>query len=182
MSLTFPARFTLAAAMNPCPCGYFNDRRVTATARRDDPAHISKISGPLLDRIDIDIDVPAVNYKELRSGAAPEARLRFASAWCGPRGAAHRFAVTKRGFTPTRRWVPANPRLLRAEHRLRAPAGAGHGAAGLERPRPDRILKVARTVPISTRRQHRNQAHRRSYQTVRWTARSGHKTNKTSNR
>src|SRR5437764_14472286 len=73
MSLTFPARFMLAAAMNPCPCGYYNDpsRECHCT-----PAmiqrYMSKISGPLLDRIDIHIDVPAVNYKELRAASAPE--------------------------------------------------------------------------------------------------------------
>ena len=73
MSLTFPARFMLAAAMNPCPCGYFNDR--TRECHCTQPMiqrYVSKISGPLLDRIDIHIDVPAVNYKELRGGAAIE--------------------------------------------------------------------------------------------------------------
>src|SRR6266852_568008 len=73
MSLTFPARFMLAAAMNPCPCGYFNDR--TRECHCTQPMiqrYVSKISGPLLDRIDIHIDVPAVNYKELRGGSGPE--------------------------------------------------------------------------------------------------------------
>jgi magnesium chelatase family protein len=73
MSLTFPARFMLAAAMNPCPCGYFNDRsRECHCTPPMIQRYISKISGPLLDRIDIHIDVPAVNYKELRSGVSPE--------------------------------------------------------------------------------------------------------------
>jgi magnesium chelatase family protein len=74
MSLTFPARFMLAAAMNPCPCGFHG-----APSSRDCQCtgpmiqrYVSKISGPLLDRIDIHIDVPAVNYKELRGGSAPE--------------------------------------------------------------------------------------------------------------
>jgi len=73
MSLTFPARFMLAAAMNPCPCGFFNDR--TRDCHCTSPIiqrYISKISGPLLDRIDIHIDVPAVNYKEMRSTSVPE--------------------------------------------------------------------------------------------------------------
>jgi magnesium chelatase family protein len=65
--------------MNPCPCGYFNDR--TRECHCTPPIiqrYMSKISGPLLDRIDIHIDVPAVNYKELRSSSAPEdsARIR----------------------------------------------------------------------------------------------------------
>jgi magnesium chelatase family protein len=73
MSLTFPARFMLAAAMNPCPCGFFNDKsRECHCTPPMIQRYVSKISGPLLDRIDIHIDVPAVNYKELRAGASPE--------------------------------------------------------------------------------------------------------------
>ncbi len=66
MSLTFPARFMLAAAMNPCQCGFFGDpvRDCTCT-----PAliqrYLARISGPLLDRIDMHIQVPAVKYREL---------------------------------------------------------------------------------------------------------------------
>jgi magnesium chelatase family protein len=73
MSLTFPARFMLAAAMNPCPCGYFNDksRECTCTLPMIQ-RYVAKISGPLLDRIDIHIEVPAVQYKELRGSAAIE--------------------------------------------------------------------------------------------------------------
>src|SRR5579859_4426407 len=73
MPLTFPARFMLAAAMNPCPCGFFNDR--SRECRCTQPMiqrYMQKISGPLMDRIDIHIDVPAVNYKEMRSTVAPE--------------------------------------------------------------------------------------------------------------
>jgi magnesium chelatase family protein len=79
MSLTFPARFMLAAAMNPCPCGFFNDRaRECKCTPPMIQRYVSKISGPLLDRIDIHIDVPAVNYKELRSKvtAEPSASIR----------------------------------------------------------------------------------------------------------
>ncbi len=73
MSLTFPARFMLAAAMNPCPCGYFNDRsRECHCTQAMIQRYMAKISGPLLDRIDIHIDVPAVNYKEMRAGTEPE--------------------------------------------------------------------------------------------------------------
>ncbi|HTR64868.1 MAG TPA: YifB family Mg chelatase-like AAA ATPase, partial [Terriglobales bacterium] len=78
MSLTFPARFMLAAAMNPCPCGYFNDR--TRECRCGQPTiqrYMAKISGPLMDRIDIHIDVPAVNYKEMRAGTDPEASAQI---------------------------------------------------------------------------------------------------------
>ncbi len=73
MTLSFPSTLMLAAAMNPCPCGFYND----ATREcRCTPAiiarYVAKISGPLLDRIDIHIDVPAVKYSELRGGEAVE--------------------------------------------------------------------------------------------------------------
>lgn len=73
MSLTFPARFMLAAAMNPCPCGFFNDpsRQCTCTPPMIQ-RYISKISGPLLDRIDIHIDMPAVKFRELRNDGGGE--------------------------------------------------------------------------------------------------------------
>ncbi len=65
-TLTFPAQFMLAAAMNPCPCGYWNSVLKECVCT---PAQIqryrSKISGPLLDRIDLHLDVPEVSYKEL---------------------------------------------------------------------------------------------------------------------
>jgi len=73
MSLTFPSRFMLAAAMNPCPCGFFNDpsRECTCTPPLIQ-RYVSKISGPLLDRIDIHIDMPAVRYAELRQDSGGE--------------------------------------------------------------------------------------------------------------
>jgi len=73
MSLTFPSRFMLAAAMNPCPCGFFNDpsRECTCTPPTIQ-RYVSKISGPLLDRIDIHIDMPAVRFQELRQDAGGE--------------------------------------------------------------------------------------------------------------
>ncbi len=66
MSVTFPASFMLVAAMNPCPCGYFNDpNRTCHCSPPQIQRYVSRISGPLLDRIDIHIDVPAVKVSEL---------------------------------------------------------------------------------------------------------------------
>ena len=65
-SLTFPAHFTLVASMNPCPCGYFGSQRECQCSPMQIQRYVGKISGPLMDRIDIHIDVPAVNFKELR--------------------------------------------------------------------------------------------------------------------
>ncbi len=65
-SLTFPSKFMLVASMNPCPCGYFGSSRECKCNGFQIQRYISKISGPLMDRIDIHIDVPAVQFKELR--------------------------------------------------------------------------------------------------------------------
>lgn len=65
-SLTFPANFTLVASMNPCPCGYFGSSRECKCSAIQIQRYVGKISGPLMDRIDIHIDVPAVKFNELR--------------------------------------------------------------------------------------------------------------------
>ena len=73
---TFPSRFSLVAAMNPCPCGYLGD---PARECRCSPNQIEKyrqrISGPLLDRIDLHVDVPAVDYRELRAESGGETSM-----------------------------------------------------------------------------------------------------------
>jgi magnesium chelatase family protein len=67
-SITYPARFMLVAAMNPCPCGYFSDPNHECTCTYTKiHRYRSKISGPLMDRIDIHVEVPTVRYKDLAS-------------------------------------------------------------------------------------------------------------------
>ncbi len=67
-STTFPCRFQLVAAMNPCPCGYYNDSKFNCSCN---PGMLqkyrAKISGPILDRIDIQIEIPRLNYNEISS-------------------------------------------------------------------------------------------------------------------
>jgi magnesium chelatase family protein len=72
-SLTYPANFMLVAAMNPCPCGFFSDpTRDCKCSQNQIQSYISRISGPLLDRIDIQVEVPAVKYAELADGTTGE--------------------------------------------------------------------------------------------------------------
>ncbi len=73
ISLTYPARFMLVSAMNPCPCGYYGHptRECTCTPFMIQK-YISRISGPLMDRIDLHINVPAVKFDDLTGAAAPE--------------------------------------------------------------------------------------------------------------
>ncbi len=72
-SITYPSRFMLVAAMNPCPCGYFSDpqHECTCTAPMIQ-RYRSKISGPLLDRIDIHVEVPPLKFQELSRDAEAE--------------------------------------------------------------------------------------------------------------
>ena len=67
-TIKFPAQFMLVAAMNPCPCGYFgSDARRCKCTPGQIGRYLSKVSGPLVDRIDIHIDVPAISFRKLRS-------------------------------------------------------------------------------------------------------------------
>ncbi len=67
-SICFPAAFILVAAMNPCPCGYFTDpNKPCKCGSIQIERYLSRISGPLIDRIDIHVEVPVVPYRELRS-------------------------------------------------------------------------------------------------------------------
>ncbi|MDL1970749.1 MAG: YifB family Mg chelatase-like AAA ATPase [Candidatus Desulfofervidaceae bacterium] len=66
-TITYPARFILIASMNPCPCGYLGDPRHQCTCTYlQIQRYRAKVSGPLLDRIDLHVDVPAVDYRELK--------------------------------------------------------------------------------------------------------------------
>ena len=65
-STTFPAEFLLVAAMNPCPCGYRSDPRKSCSCTQPQvEKYLSRISGPLLDRIDLHVEVPAVPFTQL---------------------------------------------------------------------------------------------------------------------
>ena len=150
MSLTFPARFMLAAAMNPCPCGYFNDRsRECHCTPPLIQRYMSKISGPLLDRIDIHIDVPAVNYKEMRSGVEPESSAKIRERVMRARGAQlERFASAPREKLYCN--AQMGPRHIRAFCELSADCEKllerAMAQQGLTARAHDRILKVARTI------------------------------------
>jgi magnesium chelatase family protein len=139
----FPARFQLIAAMNPCPCGYFGHFGGKCRCTPDQVARYrGKISGPLLDRIDIHLEVPAVPQEDLLRQSAGEdsatVRARVA--------AAHRVQTDRQGKTNNRlatreigKWCTpdsaAEALLRQAISKLNLSARAYH-----------RVLKLARTV------------------------------------
>jgi len=147
MTLSFPATFMLAAAMNPCPCGYFNDSAHECTCTPPMiQRYVSKISGPLLDRIDIHIDVPAVKYKELRAEASAESSADIRARVECARSAQHL------RFTGNKIYANAQmtPKLIRKHCRLDAACEQllenAMTRMGLSARAHDRILKVSRTI------------------------------------
>jgi len=102
-SITYPASFMLMAAMNPCPCGYYGDPKKECSCT---PIQIhryrTKVSGPLLDRIDIHVEVPPVKYKELSDDAGGEGLLISRTVLTGP-GKFRRIGLKERAFIQTHR-------------------------------------------------------------------------------
>jgi len=148
MSVCYPSRMMLAAAMNPCPCGYFGDpRRRCSCGPLVVNRYLSRVSGPLLDRIDIHIDVPAVPHRELsceRSGDPSEAiRERVAAArqrqlerFAERRGVFANAHMAPRDLASSCRISQGADALLKsAIARLNLSARAYH-----------RVLKISRTI------------------------------------
>ena len=142
MTLSFPSRFMLVAAMNPCPCGFFGDtsrecRCTGAIIQR----YLSKISGPLLDRIDLHVEVPAVAYKEMRgagdgvTSAEIRARVESARALQRQRGF-YNAHIPHRHLRKLCALDEAGERTLEMAVRRMGLSARAH----------DRILKVARTI------------------------------------
>ncbi|HEY0408436.1 MAG TPA: YifB family Mg chelatase-like AAA ATPase [Pyrinomonadaceae bacterium] len=151
MSLTFPASFMLAAAMNPCPCGFWNDpTRECRCTPLQIQRYVGRISGPLLDRIDIHIDVPAVRFKELTGSdaAAPEPE---SSASIRQRviGARERQRERFKGETLFAN-AQMTPRLIRRHCLIDAESErlleGAMARLGLSARAYDRILKTSRTI------------------------------------
>jgi magnesium chelatase family protein len=149
--ITYPSRFMLVCAMNPCRCGYFGDPNHTCTCTPDAVRrYLDKISGPLLDRIDIQIELPAVSYNEL-SSAAPtgetsavirervnrarrfsEERLRLGGDEGGVLNANLGPRLLRKYCTPDKEGQD----LMREAYETLGLSARGH----------DRVLRVARTI------------------------------------
>lgn len=149
MSLTFPASFMLAAAMNPCPCGFWNDpTRECRCTPLQIQRYIGRISGPLLDRIDIHVDVPAVKFRELTGEPGPDSE---SSAVIRERVIQARERQQKR-LQGEKIFSNASmtPRMIRGHCRIDAESEQMLERAmtrlGLSARAYDRILKVSRTI------------------------------------
>ena len=155
-SLAYPADFMLVASMNPCPCGHFgNARKACVCSPMDIRRYRAKLSGPLLDRIDLHVDVPAVAYDDLASGQCGESSLAM-----GKRIATARRIQTER-YTAyaAEQNMPASlcrtnadlsGRALETFCRLKPQSveflGRAVAALGLSARAYTRIVRIARTI------------------------------------
>lgn len=146
-TLTFPANFMLVAAMNPCPCGYFGSAQKKCKCSPNQiERYISKISGPLLDRIDIHTEVPAVSFSKLRSRQAAMSSAEIKNKVTAARNIQQkRFAET----ATTTNAAMTHKQVLRfcgldtgSEMMLKA----AMNEFGLSARAHDKICKVARTI------------------------------------
>lgn len=151
--VTFPCSFMLVGAMNPCRCGYFGHPTKACTCRPDDiKRYISRISGPMLDRIDIQIEMPALSYDEI---SAPNTAAESSETIRRRVTAARQFAQERmRRCAPERTPVHCNAQLDAAGiHAFCQPdegaaelLKAAYDRMGLSARGYDRILRVARTI------------------------------------
>ncbi len=146
-AVTFPAEFILVAAMNPCPCGYRSDpRRSCSCTAPQVEKYLSKISGPLLDRIDLHVEVPAVAFSQLSEAPPGPSSAELRSLVMRARARqAERFG--NRGSQVNGRMTP---RMIRKYCPLKSEAASLLKGAmeelGLSARAHDRVLRVARTI------------------------------------
>src|SRR4029077_11032187 len=146
-STMFPASFMLIAALNPCPCGYRNDpRRDCHCTVPQIERYMSKISGPLLDRIDIHIEVPAVPFRELAATTPGTSSAAMREAVVGARMIQRkRFAgsTTRQNGQMSHRQIRSFCQLDEAGMNL---LKATMTELGLSARAHDKILRLARTI------------------------------------
>ncbi|HHS12153.1 MAG TPA: ATP-binding protein [bacterium] len=147
LAITFPAAFMLVSAMNPCPCGYFSSpTHECACTLQQVQRYRARISGPLMDRIDLHVDVPAVKFRELseeRWGDTSEtirSRVRVSRD-----RQLHRFRGTGL-YCNAHMGSREIRRFCRIDESCDALLGKAIGRLGLSARAYDRILKVGRTI------------------------------------
>lgn len=147
MTATYPASFMLVAAMNPCPCGYFGDRRRPC---RCTPQQIrqyqGRISGPLLDRIDLHVEVPSVGYRELTARETGESSATIRSRIEGARQRQKRRFEGDETLFNARMSDRQVRSLCPLDEESRQMIEMAIDRLGLSARAHTRILKVARTI------------------------------------
>jgi magnesium chelatase family protein len=148
LSLTYPAEFMLVAAMNPCPCGFHTDPNNECSCTPPQiQKYLSKVSGPLLDRIDIHIEVPAVRYKDLASESTGEGSVTIRERVKKARAVQQeRFKNKKNLFCNARMESKDLREFCQIDARSHELLKMAISKLGLSARAYDRIQKVARTI------------------------------------
>ena len=147
--LTFPSSFMLVCAMNPCKCGYYGSKARQCTCKKEDiKKYLAKISGPLLDRIDIQVELPALDFSELSSKDVAESSETVRERVIAARGFA------RRRYAAAAPEIRCNAQLTSRQIRKWCETDAvgetilkgAFDSMGMSARGYDRILRVARTI------------------------------------
>ena len=146
-TVTYPADFTLVASMNPCPCGYYGSKlhecKCTSHQIRN---YLNKMSGPLMDRIDLQIEVDAINYEDLKAETVEETSAEIRARVCKAR----EIQTNRFKGTNIHNNASMNSAMMRKYCKLTSDSEAVLEKAfkklSLTARAHDRILKVARTI------------------------------------
>lgn len=146
-SYTFPANFLLCCSQNPCPCGFAGDSKHQCTCRPGDiERYQRKVSGPLLDRIDIQVHVPRVEYQDLRAKAKGESSACIRERVCAARKIQLRRLQGVSLYCNAQMSHREVERFCALDEQGAALLEQVFTALGLSARSYDRIIKVARTI------------------------------------
>ncbi|MEA3296495.1 MAG: YifB family Mg chelatase-like AAA ATPase [candidate division Zixibacteria bacterium] len=148
LTLSYPAGFTLIAAMNPCPCGYYGDPGHECNCSTSEiQRYMSRVSGPLMDRIDIHITVPSVKFRDLSSDTRGEQSAVIRQRVnCARQKQIERFKSEKNIFCNAHMESRDIRRYCKIDDKSRSLLATAINRQGLSARAYDRILKVSRTI------------------------------------
>ncbi|MBR5518257.1 MAG: YifB family Mg chelatase-like AAA ATPase [Clostridia bacterium] len=146
-SCTYPSNILLAASMNPCKCGYYGDPKHECTCTPPQiQKYMSKISGPMLDRIDIHVEVPSVSYSDLSSESAEESSAQIKRRVEKARLIQHERYKEEGIYTNSQLSSSMIRKYCRISSEIKEVLRGAFDNLGLSARAHDRILKVARTI------------------------------------
>lgn len=146
-SVTYPAEFMLVCAMNPCKCGWYGDPSGRCTCSQNSvDTYRSRISGPMLDRIDIIVEVPGVHFEQLRERAEAEPSCYIKNRVDAARAVQNRRFGIESGMCNARMGPGEMRQFCQLDSKCAALMKRAFDSLGLTARSYDRILRVARTI------------------------------------